>query len=85
MEQFENECDKDELLFQAKFEDEFNKFYEENFVEKQPKILSNQVESETDFFEAVLVPKLNVLEPKSTILTNYILSLDQGVTIMTVR
>ena len=36
----EDECDKDELLFQAKFEDEFNKFCEENFVEK-PKISSN--------------------------------------------
>ena len=42
-EQVEVECDKDELVFQAKFEDEFNKFCEENFVEK-PKISSNQVE-----------------------------------------
>ena len=31
----EDECDKDELLFQAKFEDEFNKFCEENFVRIQ--------------------------------------------------
>ena len=27
----EDACDKDELLFQAKFEDEFNKFCEESF------------------------------------------------------
>ena len=35
MEQFEDKCDKDELVFQAKFEDEFNKFFEKNFIEKQ--------------------------------------------------
>jgi len=29
-----DECDEDELLFQAKFEDEFRKFYENNFVEE---------------------------------------------------
>ena len=40
MEQFEDECDKNELIFQAKFEDEFNKFCKENFIEKQ-KISSN--------------------------------------------
>jgi len=35
----ENECDNDELLFQAKFEDEFCKFVEIFFVE-EPKISS---------------------------------------------
>ena len=71
-------CDKDELVFQAKFEDEFNKFCEGKFVEK-PKISSNQVEPKTDFVESVLVPKPNILEPKSITSTNYILSVDQGV------
>ena len=61
-----------------KFEDEFNKFCEENFIEK-PKISSNQIEPETDFFESILVPKPNILEPKPITLTNYILSLDRGV------
>ena len=65
---YEDECDKDELLFQAKFEDEFNKFCEESF--------SNQVEPETNFSEPVLVPKSNILEPKSITSTNYILLLD---------
>ena len=75
LEQFEDECDKDELVFQAKFMDKFNKFCEENFVEK-PKISSNQVEPETDFFESVLALKPNILDPKSITSTNYILSLD---------
>jgi len=67
----EDECDKDELLFQAKFEDEFNKFCVE--------IFSNQVKPETNFTELVLVPKSNILEPKSITLTNHILSWNQGV------
>ena len=75
MEQVKNECDKGELVFQAKFEDEFNKFCAKNFVEKQ-NISSIQVEPETNFFELVSIPKPNILEPKSITSINYILSLD---------
>ena len=73
----EDECDKNEFLFQAKFEDELNKFREKNFVEK-PRISSNQVGLETDIPESVLVSNPNIFEPKSITSINYILSLDRG-------